>query len=219
MALLGGSKEARIADLFRFELEARRRALRRHATHFVRGHPDDEADSKATMLGRAEMTLQELGSIGEFVAAIATVATLAYLATQIRYARLVASDTSRQSRAEGVREMQLLALNNEAFRTAWNKAETTAAPRMEALSDKLGVSPDEANLIWHGCCAWTYIHWAQYRSMKTASDRRELETLIREFYSIPPMVSVWKTDPMLKAMVDPEFVEWVDEILSRAPTR
>jgi hypothetical protein len=31
------------------------------------------------------MTLQDLGSIGEFVAAVATVATLAYLALQIRY--------------------------------------------------------------------------------------------------------------------------------------
>ncbi len=30
------------------------------------------------------MTIQELGSIGEFVAAIATIATLAYLAIQIR---------------------------------------------------------------------------------------------------------------------------------------
>jgi len=31
------------------------------------------------------MTLQDLGSIGEFVAAVATVATLAYLALQIKY--------------------------------------------------------------------------------------------------------------------------------------
>jgi hypothetical protein len=164
------------------------------------------------------MTIQELGSIGEFVAAIATVATLAYLATQIRYARLAASDTSRQNRAEGVREMQLVSLNNEAYRKAWSKTDATTAPRLEALSERLGVSADEASLVWHGCCAWAYIHWAQYRSMKTASDRHELETLIREFYSIPPMASVWQTDPMLKAMVDPEFVDWVDEILTRAPT-
>jgi hypothetical protein len=164
------------------------------------------------------MTVQELGSIGEFVAAIATVATLAYLATQIRYTRLAASDTSRQGRAEGVREMQLVALNNEAFRQAWAKADTRAAPRMKVLSELLRVSVDEAQLIWHGCCAWTYIHWAQYRSMKTASDRNELENLIREFYSIPPMAPVWATDPMLKAMVDPDFVDWVDEILTRVRT-
>jgi len=164
------------------------------------------------------MTVQELGSIGEFVAAIATVATLAYLATQIRYARLAASDTSRQSRAEAVREMQLVSLNNEAYRKAWGKADTSAAPRMKALSELLGVSVDEAQLVWHGCCAWTYIHWAQYRSTKTASDRHELENLVREFYSLSPMDQVWETDPMLKAMVDPDFVDWVDEILTGVRT-
>ncbi len=162
------------------------------------------------------MTIQELGSIGEFVAALATVATLAYLATQIRYARLAASDTSRQNRAESVREMVLTVVNNEAYRVAWNKADPGAAPRMEALSDRLGVSVDEAYLIWNGCCAWTFIHWAQYRSIKTTEDTYELENLVREFYSIPPMGPVWETDPMIKALLDPGFVEWVDGVLAKA---
>jgi len=164
------------------------------------------------------VTIQELGSIGELIAALATVATLAYLATQIRYARLAASDTSRQNRAESVREMQLVALNNDAFRQAWDKADTASLPRMEALSDRLGVSVDEARLVWHGCCAWTFIHWAQYRSIKTAEDQHELENLVREFYSIPPMASVWETDPLLKALLDPGFVEWIDGILDERRT-
>ena len=161
------------------------------------------------------MTIQELGSIGELVAALATVATLAYLATQIRYARLAASDTSRQNRAESVREMMLTVVNNEAYRVAWYKADPGVAPRMEALSDRLGVSVDEANLIWNGCCAWTFIHWAQYWSMKTTEDTYELENLVREFYSIPPMAPVWETDPMIKALLDPGFVEWVDGVLAK----
>ena len=73
------------------------------------------------------MTIQELGSIGELVAALATVATLAYLATQIRYARLAASDTSRQNRAESVREMMLTVVNNEAYRVALYKADSGVA--------------------------------------------------------------------------------------------
>ena len=44
------------------------------------------------------MTLQDLGSIGEFVAAIATVATLAYLAAQIR-------QNTKQARLETIREL------------------------------------------------------------------------------------------------------------------
>ena len=160
------------------------------------------------------MTIQELGSIGELVAALATVATLAYLATQIRYARLAASDTSRQNRAESVREMMLTVVNNEAYRVAWHKADPGVGPRMEALSDRLGVSVDEANLIWNGCCAWAFIHWAQYRSMKTTEDTCELENLMREFYSMPPMGPVWENDPLIKALLDPGFVQWVDTVLA-----
>ena len=42
------------------------------------------------------MTVQDLGSLGEFVAAIATVATLIYLASQIRASnRLARAEASR----------------------------------------------------------------------------------------------------------------------------
>jgi len=164
------------------------------------------------------VSVQELGSIGEFVAALATVVTLAYLATQIRYARLAASDASRQARAASVLDMQLAQINNPEFRRAWGKADISTAGRMEALSERLGVSVEEAELIWHGCCAWTFIHWAQYRSMKTAHDSNELENLVRNFYSVPPMVVAWNTDPLLKALLDPGFVEWIDGILAGTRT-
>ena len=121
------------------------------------------------------MTVQEWGSVGELVAAVATVATLVYLATQIRYARLAASDASRHARAESVREMQLVSLNNREFRDAWNNADPESAARIKSLSERLGVSVGEAELVWHGGCACTFIHWSQYRSMKTADDQRELE--------------------------------------------
>lgn len=164
------------------------------------------------------MTVEELGSIGELVAALATVATLAYLATQIRYARLAASDASRQARAESVREMQLTSLNNREFRDAWNKSDPETAARIGALSERLGVSVDEAGLVWHGGCAWTFIHWSQYRSMKTPEDHQELENLVRNFYSIPPMVVLWKHDPLIRALLDPDFVAWVDGILAEPQT-
>jgi len=164
------------------------------------------------------VTIQELGSLGELIAAVATVATLAYLATQIRYARLAASDASRQARANSVLEMQLVSLNNREFREAWNRSDPTAAERLSALSERLGVSIEETELVWHGCCAWTFVHWAQYRSMKTADDHRELENLVRQFYSISPMVVLWKHDPLLRALLDPGFVAWVDRILAESGT-
>lgn len=50
--------------------------------------------------GRGQMTIQDLGSMGEFVAAIATVATIIYLAVQIRQNSKAVRAQVRQSIAE-----------------------------------------------------------------------------------------------------------------------
>lgn len=68
------------------------------------------------------MTIQELGSVGEFVAAIATIATLFYLAIQIRQnsnsVRMSAEvDMSKQFAAWGA-----LAINNPDLSRIWDLA-------------------------------------------------------------------------------------------------
>jgi hypothetical protein len=167
--------------------------------------------------GGEGVTIQEWGAIGEFVGAIAVVATLGYLATQIRYARLAASDASRQGRSSGVIGMMQMAIANPEYRSAWAKANIDSGPWLEELAGRLGVTPDEADIVSLGCCAWTYLHWSQFRSMKTKEDYIELENLVAEFYSRTPMSVVWNHDPILKAMIDPEFVIWVNGVLERLP--
>ena len=51
------------------------------------------------------MNIQELGSIGEFVAAIATVATLAYLALQIRQNTRALRHSALQTHKESIQQM------------------------------------------------------------------------------------------------------------------
>ena len=46
------------------------------------------------------MTIQDLGSIGELIAALATLATLAYLATQVKQAKREFQESSQRARAE-----------------------------------------------------------------------------------------------------------------------
>jgi hypothetical protein len=46
----------------------------------------------------------------EAIGALAVVATLVYLATQVRYAKQAAADQNRLTRANGVREIALVAL-------------------------------------------------------------------------------------------------------------
>ncbi len=163
------------------------------------------------------MTIQDWGAIGEVISAVAVVVTLAYLATQIRYARLTAADASRQARATGVREMQMLTIQEPAFREAWNRAQPGSNERFEALGVSLGITPEEAGLVWHGCCAWYWLHWGQFRSMKTEADERELQNIVRSFYSVPPMSIVWAEDDFMRQILDPDFVAWVDETLAGMP--
>jgi hypothetical protein len=58
--------------------------------------------------GTAEVTIQDLGSLGEFVAAIATVATLLYLAIQIRQSNaLLLSSTEAWRKTPALGEVSL----------------------------------------------------------------------------------------------------------------
>jgi hypothetical protein len=56
------------------------------------------------------MSIQELGSLGELVAAIATVFTLVYLALQIREnTKIVRSEASRSIRSDGAATFRMIA--------------------------------------------------------------------------------------------------------------
>ena len=54
------------------------------------------------------MTIQDLGSIGEFVAAVATIVTLAYLATQIRQNTRAVRATSHQAATDSFNAINTL---------------------------------------------------------------------------------------------------------------
>ena len=162
------------------------------------------------------MTIQDWGAIGEVVSAVAVVATLAYLATQIRYARLAAADVSRQNRAEGVRDLLAMGIANPEYLRAWNQADPEAGPRMRFLAERFGITPDEAQRVWSGGLAWIYLHWAQFRSMKTPEDEQELHHLVAAFYTRDPMWTLWRDVPLTRELLDPGFVEWVDGVLAEA---
>ncbi len=83
--------------------------------------------------GAAEVTIQDLGSLGEFVAAIATVATLLYLAIQIRRSNATSRTESRQT------------IINTFYESNWDFASRTEMRRivMGGLADFDGLTNDE----------------------------------------------------------------------------
>lgn len=81
------------------------------------------------------MTLQDLGSIGELLAAVATLLTLIYLATQVKHAKLQLSESTRQARAAFTMEVgnrsadiQLGWLTSEGLSKTMSKALFTDEP-------------------------------------------------------------------------------------------
>ena len=165
------------------------------------------------------MTIQDWGAIGELVGAFAVVASLLYLAVQVRHARVAATDESRHNRVAGVRDTVTLLIKDAQLRHAFVK---TAGPgydaMLKAVSDSCDVSIDEACLLawWNANYVWT--HWAQFRSLTTAEDTRELENIVAAWYTTPVM-AVLIEDPVFRSSFDPEFIQWVDETLEKSGSR
>ena len=89
------------------------------------------ADSRVRRV--AELTIQDLGSIGELIAAVATIATLVYLAIQIR------ANTSAM-RAESRRSSNTQAQN---YSAAIGTSKEAASVLRRGLGDFDSLDPDE----------------------------------------------------------------------------
>jgi hypothetical protein len=77
-----------------------------------------------------------VSATAEAVGVLAVVVSLIYLATQVRFARLAAADTTRHIRADGVRQAMLMMGNNPEFAKLWLKATGTESI-YESLGEKL----------------------------------------------------------------------------------
>ncbi len=164
------------------------------------------------------MTLEQLAYASETVAAVAVIVTLAYLAVQVRYARLASADVNRHYRAEGVTQMALACATNPGLAKLWTKT-SQAESTYQAIGKDLDVSVDEAMQIDYVSVYWMWLHWGQYASINTPEDLTELEHLISEFYSVPPMSVSWRRSPLGRNMLDERFVRFVDEALDKKKER
>ena len=59
------------------------------------------------------------------------------------------------------------------------------------------------------------MHWGQWASTHSAKDLRELENVIGAFYGVEGMRHTWNNSPWGKPILDPEFVSFVDNVLSK----
>lgn len=118
---------------------------------------------------------------------------------------------SVQTRAVGVREMISAQKTDPGLMEAWVQAEGSTS-HFEHLAEKLGLDLQQTIKVESQCQGWWWIHWAQWASITTDRDLKELKHLISAFYSIPPMSIVW-THGQNARLLDAEFQDFVNEVV------
>jgi len=185
------------------------------------GLGDDPSAVSGTSLRRTKehcVSVQDWGAVGEILGAIAILVTLVYLATQVRYARHTITDANRTSRVEGIRELNGLLVANAEVRAAWNKGMGPGYRRVhDDIAESLGLSFDEASIVITQGASWGFTHWAQYRSMKSPEDEKELANSVKAWYGEDPMRALIM-HPNFRGYFDDDFLVFVDETVG-LPTR
>ncbi len=155
-----------------------------------------------------------ISAVAEVIGVIAIVVSLLYLALQVRFARLAAADTSRMARSIGVREIDLVMVNNASLRQNWLKSSQLDSV-YEQLGDLLNLNIEDALQVDTLCQCWMRLHWGHYKSITTPDDLQDLENLISAFYSKPPMSHSWANSPYGQAIYDADFVKFVNGAISK----
>jgi len=177
------------------------------------GLGDDPSAVGGTSLRRTKehfVSVQDWGAVGEILGAIAILVTLVYLATQVRYARHTITDANRNSRVEGIRELNGLLMANAEVRAAWNKGMGPGYRRLhDDIAESLGLSFDEASIVITQGYNWVFTHWAQYRSLKSPEDEKELTNIVKGWYGEDPMRALI-IHPNFRGALDADFLVWLD---------
>ncbi len=158
------------------------------------------------------MNWEAIGAVGEILGAIVVVFTIGYLAIQVRHAKEAMADQNRLERSRGVREMVLSLVDHPELAREqmqnWGLEEY-----YEALSSELGLPVERAIVLECSNAYYFWMYWGQYTSTTSAEDLRELEHVLAAFSRVPGMKKTWDESPLVKPLLEPRFVEFVDRVM------
>jgi hypothetical protein len=150
------------------------------------------------------VTIQDLGSIGELVAALATVATLLYLAMQIRQNSLLI----RSSTYQAGNQWNLAAMSTAA------QSPQAAKVLMQGLADPRQLNDEERTqftVIMHLLFTGFGQHYVNYRSGAILDEQwRYVERIIRWYLGLAG-TRVWLLGA--RDLMFPEFLAYLDDAL------
>lgn len=160
------------------------------------------------------MNWDTAGSIGEIVGAVVLVLTIGYMALQTRHARQATIDQNILARAKSVQDHMLVIAQDRELRLTLVK-NYGLHDHYAALAKANELTIEEASQADWANAYWFWVHWGQWASTHSSKELAELENLIRAFYGSEGMRGTWESSPWGKPILEPEFVVFVDGVLSR----
>jgi hypothetical protein len=76
-----------------------------------------------------------------------------------------------------------------------------------------GTSIEAASQVDWANSYWFWLHWGQWASTHDEQGLEELKNLLGLFYSNPGIRRSWDSSPRSKPILDPKFVQFVDDVL------
>ena len=150
------------------------------------------------------MTIQELGSLGEFVAAIATLATLIYLALQIRRNTTATRAMSYQSVTDARNLVNLSITQNSELSRIF----------LAGSADREALSPEDRLRFDFTCLSYLHVVETMHYQASSGTGEQSLlkaeERSLRDLMSVPGIRAWWCENPYA---FDPEFRAYIDNFL------
>ena len=150
------------------------------------------------------MTIQDLGSIGELIAAIATVATLAYLAVQLRQNTRTVRAGTRANQTQSIHTLNALLVQEQENELFWNglsgELEEKKTRRFDALLSMMVQNLEQS---------WQFF---EDDVIDEATWAGQMATI--EFYASQPGFRRWWSD--WGDQMNPNFAKMINGNVSKA---
>lgn len=164
-----------------------------------------------------EWTIQDFGAVGEGLSAIAVFVTLGYLAIQVRHTRQELKNGMAQSRAEALRELFAMSMDenvNKAFVKAQSALSAPGLPFVSILVEKAGVTDEEATLLTQMQIAfWNYrLQTIPIVDQLNEIDRAQFDFAIRQIYGTPGVSAMFYE--YIREKAHPGVVQYIDTVLA-----
>lgn len=152
------------------------------------------------------MSLEQLGSIGEFVAALGVIVSLLFVGVQLRRSSMYAGFAQTEARAAATREFQLMLVQNDKLAGIWRQGCRSVGDLSAEDRFKFGLLFNELFFGWER----TFIQ------ASALGDKNSIETVrifLEEFAQHQPGLVEWWA--RTKHRFNPDFQTFVDQCFER----